>query len=87
MIVRYPDGQSDGEEIPCPTDDESIIVQRHVIRDMRCNPQRTVFDPTLNKVVSIQEFFYMHAMTMLVIKEIEDRLASGNASSKSHVNQ
>jgi hypothetical protein len=81
MIIRYADGEWDGEEIRCPTDDESIIIQRHVIRDMRDKPNLTIYDPLLDKRLSIYEFFDMHAMTMMVIQEVENRIKSSTYAS------
>ena len=74
MGQRYWDGQEDdGRIIRPPTDDESIILQRQMIRDMKKNPHLTVPDPWTGRMLSIHELFDQHARLRLVISEVEAR--------------
>ncbi len=74
MGQRHWDGlEDDGRIIRPPTDDESIILQRQMIRDMKNNPELTAPDPWNGQMLSIREIFDQHARLLLVIDEVEAR--------------
>lgn len=74
MGQRYWDGLEDDGRIICPpTNDESIILQRQMIRDMKHKPHLTVPDPWTGQMLSIHELFEQHARLLLVIHEVEAR--------------
>lgn len=83
MGFVYPDGQEDdGRILPLPTTDESIIFQRELIRDMAVHhrfPSRgpdkfACLDPASGKPLTRAELFDLHALTLLVISEVESRV-------------
>lgn len=89
MGQRYADGQEDdGRILPWPPGtDESIIFQRELIRDMAVSPKFpwrgpdgfAGYDPHTGKALTRDELFYLHALTLLVISEVEARSTQGPA--------
>lgn len=70
----YADGQrDDGRVYVPPTDNESIILQRQIIRDMKSRPDMVITDPWSVQPMSVQELFDQHARVLLVITEVESR--------------
>jgi len=69
---------------PCPhyrrwvAEHESIQVQRWAIRDMkRFGPKSfCMIDKATGKPLTYGDFFDVHAMTMMVIAEVEERCKS-----------
>jgi len=66
----------DGAPVAFPRDtDPSILIQRNIVRNMREHGPGTycMDDPWTHKPLTYGEAYDMHAMTMLVIDEVEKR--------------
>lgn len=71
---EYPQGS---RVIPCLTRDHDILFQREIIRDMKLESEGKLGvarrDAATGKVLTRSEFFDIHAMTLLVVADVEAR--------------